>query len=224
MNRWLRPFALLALLAAGAPVPAAASAARPSSPAADSVVVLETAEGRMVIRLATKEAPRTAANFRRLVATGFYDGTCFHRVIPGFMIQGGDPLSRDADPFNDGLGGPGYTLPAEIALPHVRGAVAMARMPDAVNPAKESNGSQFFVCVADRPDLDRGGYTVFGRVISGMEVADRIAALANTPGIARNQNGPNPQQLALVKRALLEPAPKPAAKKPGAKPAAPAGP
>lgn len=224
MNRWLRPFALLALLAAGAPVPAAASAARPSSPAADSVVVLETAEGRMVIRLATKEAPRTAANFRRLVATGFYDGTCFHRVIPGFMIQGGDPLSRDANPFNDGLGGPGYTLPAEIALPHVRGAVAMARMPDAVNPAKESNGSQFFVCVADRPDLDRGGYTVFGRVISGMEVADRIAALANTPGIARNQNGPNPQQLALVKRALLEPAPKPAAKKPGAKPAAPAGP
>jgi cyclophilin family peptidyl-prolyl cis-trans isomerase len=186
-------------------------------------VVLETAEGRIVIRLAAKEAPRTAANFRRLVATGFYDGTCFHRVIPGFMIQGGDPLSRDADPFNDGLGGPGYTQPAEIALPHVRGAVAMARMPDAVNPAKESNGSQFFVCVADRPDLDRGGYTVFGRVISGMEVADRIAALANTPGIARNQNGPNPQQLALVKRARLEPAPKPL-KKPAARPAAPDGP
>ncbi len=224
MNRWLRPFALLALLASGAPAPAAASAARPSAPAADSVVVLETAEGRMLIRLATKEAPRTTANFRRLVATGFYDGTCFHRVIPGFMIQGGDPLSRDADPFNDGLGGPGYTLPAEIGLPHVRGAVAMARMPDAVNPAKESNGSQFFVCVADRPDLDRGGYTVFGRVISGMEVADRIAALANTPGIARNQNGPNPQQLALVKRARLEPAPKPAVKKPAAKPAAPGGP
>lgn len=220
MNRWLRPIAFLALLAAGGPAPAAASAARPSAPAPDSVVVLETAEGRIVIRLATKEAPRTAANFRRLVATGFYDGTCFHRVIPGFMIQGGDPLSRDADPFNDGLGGPGYTLPAEIGLPHVRGAVAMARMPDAVNPAKESNGSQFFVCVADRPDLDRGGYTVFGRVISGMEAADRIAALANTPGIARNQNGPNPQQLALVKRARLEPAPKPAVSKPAAKPAA----
>jgi cyclophilin family peptidyl-prolyl cis-trans isomerase len=211
------PLAVLALFAVlvlpGPRVAAAASA--PPAAARDSVVVLDTAEGRIVIRLATREAPKTAANFRRLVREGFYDGTCFHRVIRGFMIQGGDPLSRDDDPFNDGQGGPGWTVPAEIGLPHVRGAVATARMPDAVNPAKDSNGSQFFICVADRPDLDRGGYTVFGRVISGLDAVDRLVALADKPGIARTQSGPNPQKFALIRKATLQPAPRPA-KRPAA--------
>ena len=217
----LRALAVLAFASAASFAPASAAAPRLAPAAADSVVVLDTAEGRIVIRLATREAPRTTANFRQLVAKGFYDGTYFHRVIPGFMIQGGDPNSRDADPFNDGQGGPGWTVPAEIGLPHVRGAVATARMPDAVNPARESNGSQFFICVADRPDLDRGGYTVFGRVIAGMDAVDRLVALANKPGIARTMSGPDPQQFALVKRAWLEPAPRRPAK-PAARLAKPA--
>jgi cyclophilin family peptidyl-prolyl cis-trans isomerase len=186
---------------ATAPVPAPATAAGDTSTA----VVLETARGRIVIRLADGAAPRTCANFRRLVAQGFYDSTCFHRVIAGFMIQGGDPNSRDADPFNDGEGGPGWTVPAEIGLPHLRGSVAMARLPDAVNRERASNGSQFFICVADRPDLDRGGYTVFGQVVSGLETVDAIVALGAIPGIARTQSGPNPERLALVRRARLEP-------------------
>lgn len=210
-------FAVLAVAPARAATPAASRV--PPAAATDSVVVLDTAQGRVVIRLATREAPGTAANFRRLVAQGFYDSTCFHRVVPGFMIQGGDPNSRDRDAFNDGQGGPGWTVPAEIGLPHVRGAVAAARLPDAVNPAKASNGSQFFICLADRPDLDRGGYTVFGHVVSGMEAVDRIAALADRKDIARLASGPNPQKLALVRRAWLEPAPRP--RKASAAPQAP---
>jgi len=170
-----------------------------------TVAVLETVKGRIVIEFADRDAPRTAANFRKLVAQGFYDSTYFHRVIPGFMIQGGDPNTRDANPFNDGQGGPGYTLSAEIKLPHVRGAVAMARLGDDVNPARASNGSQFFIDLADRPDLDRGGYTVFGHVIAGMATVDSIAALANLPGITRTQMGPDPRALALITHAHLEP-------------------
>lgn len=214
-----RPYILLPVLLGALAVASPALAAPAGPPARDSVVVLDTAQGRIVIRLAAREAPAHAANFRRLVARGFYDGTCFHRVVPGFVIQGGDPNSRDADAFNDGQGGPGWTLPAEIGLPHVRGAVAAARMPDSVNPSRASNGSQFYICVADRPDLDRGGYTVFGRVIAGMDVVDRIVALAERKDIARLATGANPQQLALVRHASLEPAPRAPVKLP-AKPAA----
>lgn len=207
------------LLVAAALALAAPSLAAPASPAAtpDSLVVLETTHGAITIALEDSAAPRTCANFRRLAAVGFYDSTCFHRLVPGFVIQGGDPNSRDENPFDDGRGGPGYVVPAEIGRPHVRGAVAMARMPDAVNPQKDSSGSQFYVCLADRPDLDRGGYTVFGRVVRGMDVVDRIAALAETPGIARTPAGANPGRLALVRRARLEPvsaAPRAAAAKP----------
>ena len=182
------------------------ASAAPAPPAeADSVVVLDTAQGRIVIRLATVNAPRTCANFRRLAATGYYDSTCFHRVVAGFVIQGGDPASRDADPANDGAGGPGWTVPAEASLPHVRGAVAMARTPDAANPRRDSHGSQFYVCLADRPDLDRTGGTVFGQVIAGLDVVDRIAALGSLPGLPRSAAGANPGRRALVRRAVLEP-------------------
>jgi len=216
MPRLLR-FVLVLAVALGA-APLHAGAAPPAgAPDTTTAVVLETAQGRIVIRFSDREAPLTCANFRRLVATGFYDSTCFHRVIEGFMIQGGDPNSRDADPFNDGEGGPGWTVPAEIGLPHLRGSVAMARMPDSVNPSRASNGSQFFICVTDRPDLDRGGYTVFGQVVSGLETVDRIVALAKVPGIARTQSGPNPERLALIRTARLEPLEK--WLKPAAKPA-----
>src|SRR5687767_14922292 len=116
--------------------PAKAAASQAAS--GPQVVVLETTQGTIVVKLADKDAPKTAANFRKLVRQKFYDGTYFHRVIPGFMIQGGDPNSKDADPSNDGQGGPGYTVDAEIKLPHLRGSVATARTGDQVNPTRAS--------------------------------------------------------------------------------------
>jgi cyclophilin family peptidyl-prolyl cis-trans isomerase len=95
-------------------------------------------------------------------------------VIPNFIIQGGDPNTRGGDRSRYGQGDPGYTVPPEIKLHHDRGAVAMARLPDSVNPQRYSNGSQFYICVAPAPSLD-GQYTVFGHVIAGMDVADRIS-------------------------------------------------
>jgi cyclophilin family peptidyl-prolyl cis-trans isomerase len=138
------------------------------------VVVLDTSQGRMVIELDDVAAPRTCGNFRKLVSSGFYNHTLFHRVIPGFMIQGGDPITKTDDEKNYGKGDPGYTLPAEIGLKPVAGAVAMARLPDAINPDRDSNGSQFFICLVDCPSLD-DQYTIFGHVVRGLETATRIA-------------------------------------------------
>src|SRR5262249_19602781 len=144
-------------------------------------------------------------NFKKLVKEGFYDGTYFHRVIPRFMIQGGDPNSKNADPSDDGMGGPGYTVPAEIKLKHLRGSVATARIGDAQNPTRASSGSQFFIDAADEPSLDAGGYTVFGEVISGMDAVDKIVNLANDPATMKSAMGPNPQKKALITKAHLEP-------------------
>jgi cyclophilin family peptidyl-prolyl cis-trans isomerase len=138
-------------------------------------VVLDTSFGRIVIELDDVSAPRTCGNFRKLVTDGFYNHTVFHRVIPNFMIQGGDPNSKSDERSTYGQGDPGYTLPAEIHLKHTVGAVAMARLPDAANPQRDSNGSQFYICVAACPTLD-GQYTVFGHVIRGMDVANKIAS------------------------------------------------
>jgi peptidyl-prolyl cis-trans isomerase B (cyclophilin B) len=146
----------------------------PSPSVADQVVVLETTFGRMVIELDDFAAPKTCANFRHLVNTGFYNDTLFHRVIPQFIIQGGDPNTKSANRALYGQGDPGYTLPPEIKLHHDRGAVAMARLPDSVNPSRYSNGSQFYICVAACPSLD-AQYTVFAHVIAGLDVAERIA-------------------------------------------------
>ncbi len=143
----------------------------------DTLVVIETPKGVMKLQL-YRETPIHRANFFRLAKTQFYDSTTFHRVVPGFVIQGGDPNSRDADPTNDGMGGPGYTLPAEIRpdLKHTLGAVGAARLGDAVNPTRASNGSQFYIVVAPQgtPFLD-GSYTVFGRVLEGIEVAKALS-------------------------------------------------
>ncbi len=126
--------------------------------------------GVIRIELLAHEAPQTVASFLRLAGEGFYTGTTFHRVIPGFMIQGGDPNTRNRDPRDDGQGGPGYTLPDEFNdVPHRRGVVSMANTGQA-----NSAGSQFFILVADRPDFD-GRYTAFGRVLAGMNVVDAIA-------------------------------------------------
>ena len=133
--------------------------------------VIETKFGNIELRLLPEVAPGHVDNFLKLAREGFYDGTTFHRVIPGFMIQGGDPNSRSTDKRTHGMGGPGYTIDAEFSdRPHRRGALSMAR---SANP--NSAGSQFFICVADSSFLD-GQYSVFGEVVSGMDVVDTIVS------------------------------------------------
>lgn len=135
----------------------------------ETKAVIETSTGNLEIRFFPDVAPNHVNNFIELAKKGFYDGTTFHRVIPGFMIQGGDPNSKNPDRSKHGMGGPGYTVKAEFNdKPHKRGTISMAR---AAHP--DSAGSQFFICVADAFFLDRQ-YTVFGEVILGMETADRI--------------------------------------------------
>ncbi len=125
--------------------------------------------GDIVLAFFPEVAPNHVNNFVKLARARFYDGTTFHRVIPGFMIQGGDPNSRHPERATHGTGGPGYRLKAEFnSRPHKRGTLSMARAND-----PDSAGSQFFICVADAHFLD-WQYTVFGEVVSGMEVADRI--------------------------------------------------
>jgi len=191
-----RPVAL-ALLAC-LPVLLAAAPSRATRPR----VVLETVCGDIVIELHPADAPQTVANFTQLVKQGFYDSLTFHRVVPGFVIQGGDPNSRDENPFNDGEGGPGYTIPAEIKAKHVKGAVAMARKADAVNPERASSGSQFYIALSDLTQLD-GGYTVFGQVVDGWAAIDSIVALAARKDIARVGSNANPGRLAMIRHARL---------------------
>ena len=139
----------------------------------DDIVILETNRGTMKLKLFPDVAPNHCKNFKKLANSGFYDKTAFHRIIPGFMIQGGDINSRDNDPKNDGHGGPGWTVDAEFnEISHKRGILSMARSSD-----PNSAGSQFFICVADAPHLD-GQYTVFGEVIEKVHIVDHIV---NTP-------------------------------------------
>ncbi len=156
-----------------------------TTPPHEFAVIKMKTGGEIRVRFFPDKAPNHVLNFKRLAGTGVYDGTLFHRVIAGFMIQGGDPFTKDDDPANDGLGGPGYTIPAEFNnVSHVRGIVSMARAGD-----PDSAGSQFFIMVADRQprpggarwsDVLDGKYTAFGEVISGMEIADRVAAVPTT--------------------------------------------
>jgi cyclophilin family peptidyl-prolyl cis-trans isomerase len=149
----------------------------------------KTETARVVIQLDDRSAPAASENFRTLIARRYYDGMRFHRAFPHQLVQTGDPKSRlgvavsalqkvgleigDADRV--GTGGPGYTLPPEIRLKLDKGAVAAARLPDTINPARLSNGSQFFVCIAPMPQLN-GQYTVFGHVTEGLDVLDAISA------------------------------------------------
>lgn len=183
------------------------------------LVEINTPHGRMIVRL-YDETPLHRDNFIRLVEEGFYDSLLFHRVIRGFMIQGGDPNSRDAGPDTRlGSGGPGYLIDAEFrsGLVHTKGALCAARMSDGVNPQKKSSGSQFYIVQGNKatdailngieaskgfrytaeqrktykniggtPHLDQD-YTVFGQVIEGLEVIDRIAAV-------RTEQGDRPEQ------------------------------
>lgn len=138
---------------------------------------IETDLGALIVEL-SDETPVHRDNFKKLVAEGFYDGSTFHRVIRGFMVQGGDPNSKDDDPANDGQGGPGYTLPAEIVpgMTHGVGALAAARQGDAVNPERRSSGSQFYLVTGDARHLD-GQYTIFGQVVEGFDVLEQIESV-----------------------------------------------
>ena len=143
----------------------------------EDVVTIHTEFGDVVLIL-FNETPAHKKNFLELARGGFYDGTTFHRVMDGFMIQGGDPNSKDEDITNDGIGGPGFTISAEFnpQLTHIKGALAAARQPDRVNPEKASSGSQFYIVEGDdgAHQLD-GEYTVFGQTISGLDVIEKIA-------------------------------------------------
>ena len=142
--------------------------------------VITTPLGEIVLRFYPDDAPRHVENFINLVKMGFYDGTTFHRVVPKELIQGGDPLSREADRSLHGTGGPGYFLEPEPSdRPHRRGTVSTAKLPRQAETTRDfnDNGSQFFICLADNSGLDRR-YTVFGQVLRGMEVVDQIAAAA----------------------------------------------
>lgn len=163
---------------AAKPMKPAGKAMKATPKAADEVAVMETSKGRMVAEFWDKEAPLTVANFKKLARQGFYDGTGFHRIIKGFMIQGGDPKSKNPAASDLGTGGPGYTINDEFNdHAHVKGVLSMANVGQ-----PNSAGSQFFIMHGTAPSLDHH-YTGFGHLIAGMDVLDKIA---------NSQTGPNP--------------------------------
>jgi peptidyl-prolyl cis-trans isomerase B (cyclophilin B) len=143
---------------------------------ANEVAVIKTSDGDMVVQFWTDAAPNTVGNFKKLARQGFYDGTIFHRIVKGFMIQGGDPNSKDPAKENSyGEGGPGYNINAEFNdHSHDRGVISMARGPD-----PNSAGSQFFICLASVHRLDHQ-YTTFGKLIKGQDVLEKIGDIAVT--------------------------------------------
>jgi peptidyl-prolyl cis-trans isomerase B (cyclophilin B) len=146
----------------------------------NEVAVIKTSDGEMVVQFWTDAAPNTIENFKKLARSGFYDGTIFHRIVKDFMIQGGDPNSKDpAKESRYGEGGPGYKIKAEFNdHSHARGVISMAR-----NPDPDSAGSQFFICLASVPRLDHQ-YTTFGKLIKGDDVLGKIG---DTPVTANSQ-------------------------------------
>jgi peptidyl-prolyl cis-trans isomerase B (cyclophilin B) len=184
-------------LAFGADTKTSASAKGTTS-APDEVAVLETTKGKMVVEFWTKEAPQTVANFKKLARQGFYDGTGFHRIIKDFMIQGGDPKSKNPKAPDLGTGDPGYKINAEFnSRKHVKGVISMARSAD-----PNSAGSQFFIMHGTAPSLDNQ-YTGFGKLIVGMDVLDDIA---NSPVTANAQGEPSkPAEWTTVKSVKIVP-------------------
>lgn len=148
------------------------------------VAVITTTAGKMVVEFWPDVAPKTVENFVKLAKDGFYDGTAFHRIVKGFMIQGGDPLSKKDDPAV-GTGGPGYKIKAEFNdRPHVRGVLSMAR-----SQHPDSAGSQFFVCLDEASFLDRQ-YTAFGKVIQGEDVLVKIGETPTARGSGGEKSKP----------------------------------
>jgi cyclophilin family peptidyl-prolyl cis-trans isomerase len=210
LRRALVAAAVVALLACSREEQAAAPANEPPEPPVETqpVAVLRVRDmGEFRIALRSDVAPQTVANFEKLAGEKFYDGILFHRVIPDFMVQTGDPLTKDRDPRNDGLGGPGYKIPDETTgLRHRRGVVSMA------NAGPNTGGSQFFILVGDAPHLD-AKHTIFGRVISGMDVVDAIASVERDQ---YGRHGPpdRPMKDVVIESLTIEPAQNPVAAKP----------
>lgn len=167
-RNWLLAVLLAGVLGLGIVKDAAASTA---------VIHFQTGDSKqdqlVTIQLLDADAPVTVENFKKLVARKYYNGLSVHRIVPETLVQVGDPFSRKNDRSRTGTGGPGYTLPAEIRRKHMRGAVAMAALPPVLNPARYSNGSQFYVVLRPQPELDKD-YTVFGQVTGGLEFLDSI--------------------------------------------------
>ena len=144
--------------------------------AENEVAIIKTSAGEMVIEFWPDIAPKTVENFKNLAKKGFYDGTCFHRIVKGFMVQGGDPLTKDPKAEHQwGTGGPGHKVKAEFNdKAHVRGVISMARSQD-----PDSAGSQFFICLADARFLDKQ-YTAFGKLIKGDDVLGKLGETPTT--------------------------------------------
>jgi len=158
------------------------------------VGIIETTKGTIKLSFFPEVAPNHVANFKKLASEGFYNGLIFHRVIPGFVVQGGCPNTRSEDRTRHGTGGPGYKVKAEFnQTPHDRGILSMARSSD-----PDSAGSQFFICLAKVPSLDRQ-YTVFGKVIEGMNVVDQIAK-------GPRDKKDNPVERMVMKKVWIQPA------------------
>jgi peptidyl-prolyl cis-trans isomerase B (cyclophilin B) len=156
------------------------------SPATNEVALIDTTEGEMVVAFWPEAAPNTVANFKKLAGQGFYDGTCFHRIVKGFMVQGGDPLTKDpAAKDRWGTGGPGYSINAEFNdHSHQLGVLSMARSSD-----PNSAGSQFFICDGDASFLDHQ-YTAFGHLIKGGDVLQKIADTPVGPSPSGENSAP----------------------------------
>ncbi|HNQ89930.1 MAG TPA: peptidylprolyl isomerase [Verrucomicrobiota bacterium] len=185
MNRyWLVTVSVLTAGVLGLQTQAADPKADAKPGAAAEVAVIKTSKGDMVVEFWPDVAPKTVENFKTLARKGFYDGTAFHRIVKGFMIQGGDPLTKDpgaADRY--GTGGPGHTIKAEFnARKHVRGVLSMAR-----SASPDSAGSQFFICLDDAAFLD-GKYTAFGKLRSGEDVLLKIGETPTQPNRFGNEN------------------------------------
>ena len=151
--------------------------AKETTPAPNEVAVLKTSYGDMTIAFWPDVAPKTVENFKKLARSGYYDGTAFHRIIKGFMIQGGCPNTKEGEKGQPGTGGPGYQIKAEFnAKSHVRGVISMAR-----SALPDSAGSQFFLCHGDARFLDKQ-YTAFGQLTAGDDVLERLATVPTKPG------------------------------------------
>ncbi len=193
---------LFAACAGGGPSAPPGGAATPGTATGGPLTAtIETPQGSIVIALEPETAPIATANFVTLAESGYYDGVVFHRLVPGFVIQGGDGQYGKADAYDAqrvGGGGPGYTIKDEpVVGDYIRGAVAMAR-----TAAPDSQGSQFFICLDDLTGrLDKaGGYVIFGQVVSGMEVVDAIAAMPNGGEPANQALDPVPMTRVTIAR------------------------
>lgn len=200
---WLAVAAAVGILAAGSAFAAGAAkgkAAAKSAGSPDDVAVMETSKGRMVIEFWPKEAPKTVANFKKLARSGFYNGTGFHRIIAGFMVQGGDPKSKNPKAPDLGTGGPGWNIPDEFNdHKHVKGVLSMAHTAE-----PNSGGSQFFLMHGSAPFLDHK-YSAFGHVIEGMDVVDAIANVRTGPNPSMPGENSKPLEWVTVKSVKVLP-------------------